>query len=132
MLGDKLVISPHNQTCWHPRDPERWNKDWDGTGITSSPQAQHPLPPAQVQNCPRTSDAVPVDRPEDAGLGAARGGTHQLQPLAPAQGDVSGQAGEGGQGVDGEGELADRPPSRIHRSAGIAPGIPFLQGERGG
>jgi len=84
-------------------------------------------PPAPL---PRTGDELPVGRPGDAGLGAALGGTRQLQPLAPAQGDVCGQAGEAGQGVDGEGEPADGPPGRVHRGAGIAAGVPFLHEER--
>lgn len=80
---------------------------------------------------PRTGDELPVGRPGDTGLGAAHSSTHQLQPLAPAQGDISGQEGEGGHGVDGEGEPADGPPSRVHCGAGIAPGVPFLHRESG-
>lgn len=76
--------------------------------------------------CPGTSEELPVGHPGDAGLGAARCGTKQLQPLAPAQGDVPGQVGEGGQGVDGEGEPANGLPSRVHRGAGVAPSIPLL------
>lgn len=118
VVGDQLVTTPHSQTCWHAGDPERWDKG--GTRITFSPKFSSLCP------CPGTSEELPVGHPGDAGLGAAHGSTHQLQPLAPAQGDVCGQVGEGGQGVDGEGEPADGPPSRVHRGAGVAPSIPFL------
>lgn len=99
-----------------PRDPARW--DQGGTRIAFSPRFSIP--------CPGTSDELPVGHPGDAGLGGAHCGTHQLQPLAPAQRDVCGQLGEGGQGEDGEGEPANGPASRVHRRAGVASSIPFL------
>lgn len=118
VVGHQLGTTPHSQTCWHPEDPERWDKG--GTRVAFSPKLSILCP------CPGTSDELPVGHPGDAGLGAAHCGTQQLQPLAPAQGDVCGQVGEGGQGVDGEGEPANGPPSRVHRSAGVASSIPFL------